>query len=68
MNPWAALMTPIRSRPGNPLPEVPELADKALTNGEQIARAAAAVVVTDTGIFDRPDVRLVPVIAIDFQE
>ena len=60
MNPWTALLEPIRSRPGDPLRAPPALPPK------RTAVAAAALVVTDSGIHDRPDVRLLPIIAIDF--
>jgi hypothetical protein len=59
-------MQPIRSRPGDPLREPPRVSSLASTLGEGTTSvAAAALVVTDAGIFDRPDIRLIPIIAID---
>jgi len=60
VNPWTALMQPIRSRPGDRprTPPSPPAKRKAV--------AAAALVITYSGVHDRPDVRLLPIIAIDF--
>ena len=68
MNPWADLLRPIRSRPGDPLPKPPrEVSSIPSTQSKSITPvAAAAVVVTVSGVFDRPDVRLVPIIVYDF--
>jgi hypothetical protein len=64
MNPWQDLLRPIRSRPGDPLPKVssvPSTQSKSIT-----PVAAAALVVTDSGVFDMPYIRLVPIIVYDF--
>lgn len=64
MNPWTALLQPIRSRPGDPLRGVSSLPS---TQAKSITPvAAAALVVVDSGIFDMPYVRLVPIIVYDF--
>jgi hypothetical protein len=61
MNPWADLLRPIRSRPGDPLPPTPAKPIPAT-----VPVAAAALVVTDSGVFDMPHIRLVPIIVYDF--
>lgn len=63
VNPWTALMQPIRSRPGDPLRKPPDS-----PQGSALPVAAAAMVVTATGVFDRPDIRLLPIIVIDFRQ
>ncbi len=60
-SPWDALLLPIRSRPGDPLPPAPKAPPPAV-----VPVAAAAVVVTGSGTFDTPHVRLVPIIVYDF--
>jgi hypothetical protein len=60
-NPWDALLRPIRSRPGEPLPPPPKAPIP-----RTVPVAAAALVVTDSGVFDRPIARLVPIIVYDF--
>jgi hypothetical protein len=61
MNPWAALLQPIRSRPGDPPPTPPQAPKPA-----PVPVAAAAVVVTHATSFCAEDVRLAPIIVYDF--
>ncbi len=63
MNPWTALLKPIRSRPGDverPKRPVRRPVDRFK------AKPAAALVLTETRFKDRPYVRLLPIIVVDF--
>jgi hypothetical protein len=60
MNPWTALLQPIRSRPGERVQPPKAPIPRA------VPVAAAALVVTPTADPERPDVRLLPIIIYDF--
>ena len=63
MNPWTALLNAPATQPGKPLRKPPSVSHSA---DGYTAKAAAALVVTDSGVSGRPFVRLVPIVAIEF--
>lgn len=66
MNPWTALMEPIRSRPGDRLRAPPEIPSRKHSADGYTIRAAAALVVTYTAKNAVPDIRLLPIVAVEF--
>lgn len=66
MNPWTALINTPATQPGKALRKQPGAPSMSHSADGYTAKAAAAVVVTDSGIADRPHVRLVPIVAIEF--
>ena len=60
VNPWTALLQPIRSRPGEPLQPPKAPIPRA------VPVAAAALVVTPSAYPEHPEMRLVPIIVYDF--
>ncbi|WP_196300840.1 hypothetical protein, partial [Streptococcus pneumoniae] len=61
--PWTALLNAPATQPGKPLRKPPSVSRSA---DGFTAKPAAALVLTDSGIADRPHVRLVPIVAIEF--
>lgn len=66
MNPWTALMQPIRSRPGDRLREPPKRHARERSVDGYTIRAAAALVVTYSAKQAVPDIRLLPIVAVEF--
>lgn len=66
MNPWQQLMQPINVRPGTALRQVPAPPRCVVKNGALTERLAAALIVTDTGVAGYPNVRLLPILVVDF--
>lgn len=69
MNPWAALLEPIRTRPGTPVraPARPQSAPVIHTSDGLRFKCGAALVVTPTGR-PEPHVELRPVVVVEFRE
>jgi len=63
MNPWTALLNAPATQPGRPYRKPPSVSHSA---DGYTAKPAAALVLTDSGIADRPHVCLVPIVAIEF--
>ncbi len=66
MNPWTALINAPAAQPGKPLRKQPSAPSMSHSADGYTAKAAAAMVITYSGIADRPHVRLVPIVAIEF--